>query len=537
MAENIAIQVLLTAKDQASGTLKNVGSSLEGVGNSFKNFKQDLLVASAGITAAGWAINGLVSDAGKFESVKDAFTGMTKDMISSTDGFVAAVQGAAQGTLSQMDVLQNGTRALSLIGKEAFTDFQGEFSKAAELTQKAAVATGQDMDYLFNSLVTGVSRGSKLILDNLGITVDMADAQSKYADELMKTNGLTEAAAQKASLWKVVLEQLGSTYEGVAINTDSLAVKQAQLEAGFRDLKVAVGEALSPLQEQFIKSFAEPFINEWGPQIKESLQGVVDEFTKLPEPIQQGVMAALLFIPALAAIGVVLIPLKATFGVFAALLTGVVAPAIGVVAAALGIGPGALAALIIGLISLAVLLWKNWDVLAINIKSITQNLVAHAKLYWEIFKNEIKQKWDAVTSIIKGAVDSWRAKLQGFMDFIGNVKNAVEGLINKFREWLNLSGGGGGGGGFSFASGGVVPGPVGAPTMAMVHGGEEVIPVNRVSGDGGGGGGGASVTFNIHIGMYAGSEIEKRNIAEELYRSLVRTAQAQNLTVSGLMGA
>jgi hypothetical protein len=30
-----------------------------------------------------------------------------------------------------------------------------------------------------------------------------------------------------------------------------------------------------------------------------------------------------------------------------------------------------------------------------------------------------------------------------------------------------------------FAEGGIVPGPLGAPTLAVVHGGETVIPANR----------------------------------------------------------
>ena len=64
--------------------------------------------------------------------------------------------------------------------------------------------------------------------------------------------------------------------------------------------------------------------------------------------------------------------------------------------------------------------------------------------------------------------------------------------------------------------------------LATVHGGETVSPVGR-SGRGGGS------TFNVYVGMYAGTETEKRNIARDLYSALVQVAQSQNKSVSELM--
>lgn len=45
------------------------------------------------------------------------------------------------------------------------------------------------------------------------------------------------------------------------------------------------------------------------------------------------------------------------------------------------------------------------------------------------------------------------------------------------------------------------------------------------------------VNFNIYMGVYAGTETEKRNVAEELYKSLVQLAGMQNKTVASLLGA
>ncbi len=44
------------------------------------------------------------------------------------------------------------------------------------------------------------------------------------------------------------------------------------------------------------------------------------------------------------------------------------------------------------------------------------------------------------------------------------------------------------------------------------------------------------VSFEVNIGLYAGSETEKRNIARDLYQALLTVANAQNKTVQELMG-
>ena len=58
-----------------------------------------------------------------------------------------------------------------------------------------------------------------------------------------------------------------------------------------------------------------------------------------------------------------------------------------------------------------------------------------------------------------------------------------------------------------FASGGIVPGPIGMPQLATVHGGETVIPVDGSGGD----------TFNISIS----SDMTAPDAAERLVRDLV----------------
>lgn len=45
----------------------------------------------------------------------------------------------------------------------------------------------------------------------------------------------------------------------------------------------------------------------------------------------------------------------------------------------------------------------------------------------------------------------------------------------------------------------------------------------------------ANITINVYIGMYAGSANEKRKIAKELFKALLREAKGQKKTVQEML--
>jgi hypothetical protein len=145
----------------------------------------------------------------------------------------------------------------------------------------------------------------------------------------------------------------------------------------------------------------------------------------------------------------------------------------------------------------------------------------------EFLKNAFEENFNKIKSFVEGAIS-----------FIGN-------LIDKFRPeikigislpdiegaWNNLKSRARNLGIPGFQTGGIVPGPIGTPVPIMAHAGERVIPTGLSKGEGGGG-----ITFQVSIGLYAGTETEKRNIARSLYAALVQVAQSQNKSVRELMG-
>ncbi len=106
----------------------------------------------------------------------------------------------------------------------------------------------------------------------------------------------------------------------------------------------------------------------------------------------------------------------------------------------------------------------------------------------------------AISSALTGATDEGgQGMLQSFKRTLQRM--AVDFATSQILRLLRSFGGGIGGiagAALQFNDGGVVPGPRGVPRLAMVHGGETILPTHRF---GGGGGGGTQVIINEAPGV------------------------------------
>ena len=109
---------------------------------------------------------------------------------------------------------------------------------------------------------------------------------------------------------------------------------------------------------------------------------------------------------------------------------------------------------------------------------------------WNFLKDVGSWIWDIIKTPFQWLAD----KVRGIVDWFGNLGGRVKGILG-------------------FAQGGVVPGATGVPQLAVVHGGEEVIPV------GGRAGGGIIININNPI-VRQSSDIKA--LANEVSRVLQR---------------
>lgn len=116
-----------------------------------------------------------------------------------------------------------------------------DLGKYLQFAQLKAQQTGQSVDYMTNSIVTGLGRKSPMILDNLGISAAEISEKTKETGDFMKA---------VAEIVDNQLAAAGDTYVSAA---DKAARKTAEWENAQRRL----GEQLLPLTESYEDFFSE----------------------------------------------------------------------------------------------------------------------------------------------------------------------------------------------------------------------------------------------------------------------------------------
>lgn len=238
---------------------KGVSNAKKGIGDFAKGVATQAAIAGAAIAGVGAVATKFAVDAGRFEQIKESFQKMTDSTSYQADVFINKVKNSTSGLLTQQDVMQNSVRALALIGKDSFESvggFQDNFVKMAGYAQKAAQAMGQDMGYMFDSLVTGVGRASPMILDNLGITVKQSEAYEMMAESLGKEVDELTTTEQKTAILNLTMQKLGDTYGNVETDTSNVAVTTDQLKVKFADMKLELGKRLAPVMGDIIEKIS-----------------------------------------------------------------------------------------------------------------------------------------------------------------------------------------------------------------------------------------------------------------------------------------
>jgi hypothetical protein len=126
-----------------------------------------------------------------------------------------------------------------------------EIAKAAN----ALNPTLGDTAYMYESIATGIKRGSPLILDNLCIMVKVEEANQNYAESLGKTVEELSAAEKQMALLNATVEagdrliqQAGGTVAGYG---DAWAQLRTELKNTTDAGKAAISEFFRPLFEQW----------------------------------------------------------------------------------------------------------------------------------------------------------------------------------------------------------------------------------------------------------------------------------------------
>ncbi|EXY21971.1 putative membrane domain protein, partial [Bacteroides fragilis str. 2-F-2 len=148
-------------------------------------------------------------------------------------GMLSELRKATKDTVNDLELMQAAVRA---------KDFRiplEDLGKYLQFARLKAQQTGQSVDYLTDSIITGLGRKSLLILDNLGLSA------AEVNEEMAKTGDLMAAVAA------IVDRQLAQAGENYVSAADKAAQKAAELQ----NRQMEIGRLLLPLQEKWSSLF------------------------------------------------------------------------------------------------------------------------------------------------------------------------------------------------------------------------------------------------------------------------------------------
>ena len=246
------------AYDVLERKLKEVGSRMTNLRQNAKSFAEVLNSDQANGVLWGNAMTKGAELLGSWargfkDSIKELVDGGL-EMAETADGVTKAfkdmdkpdlldnLRKATKGTVNDVQLMTAAVQA---------KDFRiplEDLGKYLQFAQLKAQQTGQSVDYMTNSIVTGLGRKSPLILDNLGISAAEISEKTKETGDFMQA---------VASIVDNQLAEAGETYISAA---DRAAQKTTELENAQKKL----GDQLLPLREKWSDAYADMQISTIG---------------------------------------------------------------------------------------------------------------------------------------------------------------------------------------------------------------------------------------------------------------------------------
>ena len=223
----------------------------------------------AGIAVGATAIAGLAAgmtklaiDAAPLQGIKAAFEGITEASGVASDEMLAALKESSAGMMTNKAAMEAYNLAAMLVGET----FANDLPNAMGFLTKVSAATGESMDFMMTSLVRGVGRLSPMILDNLGIQVDLTKAYEDHAAQLGITTDEMTKAQQQTALMNQVMVLLEKNTAAMPEVTGTAAAAMGSLKAQLQDTKDEIGLALLPAFTTIMGKLSE-FANENLPKL------------------------------------------------------------------------------------------------------------------------------------------------------------------------------------------------------------------------------------------------------------------------------
>lgn len=267
---NKVLQIIIRARDATSGAFATVTRRLRAIGRAASDIGKSIAVIGGSAAAAVTGLGLLARRGGEVANVQQAFARVVGDSAAALD----QLRAATRGLVPDMDLMTGFNQAIALGSARNVEEF-GRMARAAFALSRTL---GIDAKFALESLNTGISRQSKLYLDNLGIILDLDAANERYARKRGKqAKDLTEL--EKREAFRIAaLEEAERVVSRLGEGSDNAGDSATRLWNQLKNVgdEIARLVANTPLVEEFFEKLIDGL--EW---LEGHLPRIVGNLTNL----------------------------------------------------------------------------------------------------------------------------------------------------------------------------------------------------------------------------------------------------------------
>jgi hypothetical protein len=229
---------------QGLDNVANTATKVSGAGSALSVALGGLGAMGIGLLAqrAVSAVGDLATLGANSEQLRGSFEDLASGAGGSSEAILSAIRRATDGTVSDLNIIQAANKGI-LLGLGANAE---QWEQLTEVARVRARAMGRDVTSALDDITTGIGRESRMILDNLGIILDMDRVQTDYADSIGKTaDQLTDYERKQAIVNGVIEEGQRLMAESGGLQMSN-ADKIAAMGAAWENLKETLAVKVAP---------------------------------------------------------------------------------------------------------------------------------------------------------------------------------------------------------------------------------------------------------------------------------------------------
>ena len=232
------------SQEQLNDTLDKSRKKTRILGGTFAVLRSKMLLVNFALGLGIRQLGKFGAESAKVENMERAFTTLAGGTQIASES-LSKLKEATNDTMSEFNLFQQANNAMIL----GVTKNSDEMAEMFDIAQRLGRALGRDTASSVESLITGIGRQSRLMLDNIGIIVKADEAYESYAKKLgITADELTDADKKQAFL-TATMESARAKVKDLGDEVLSTQDTYDQLSVASQELAVATGNFLSPALE------------------------------------------------------------------------------------------------------------------------------------------------------------------------------------------------------------------------------------------------------------------------------------------------